>query len=138
MKHKIQNSLIAMLVASAIFVSCSKDESLTAASGSVPRVVKTEKPVPVYDTGIMGSLSPAPLKADMKIIDDHGRFSADVPVTQDGSFRLGNIPPGAYYLFIAYISSADSPNDVSFKYLTVKDVTVRADGMTDLGVIRTP
>lgn len=136
MKKKNLFAIAAILFASMLMISCSKDN----------RSIQPNKPAvtsgvvsdfgPVYSSGIMGRLAPAPFSAAIKVYIEN-KNSYAVKVNPDGSFKSGYIEPGVYKMQIAYLT-ANSGFDTKWLYFDVNKVEVFADGYTDLGAITLP
>lgn len=130
MKNKNLFSYITILFVFAIFTSCSKDSSIIQSKDSVSNTGISEKSGPVYSSGVMGYLTPAPIRAEIKIyIVD--RLSYQIPVNPDGTFKSSYIPPGFYNMLIAYV-------DGNWLYFEMNNVEILADNFTDLGQIKLP
>ncbi len=136
MKNKILFQLLALLFAIALLTSCSKDGSISLNKDPVNKTGISEKFGPVYSSGVMGELTPAPTIAEIKLyIED--RVSFQVAVNPDGTFRSSYIPPGVYNMLIAYIP-ASAPDDSKWSYFEINKVEILADEYTNLGQIKLP
>jgi hypothetical protein len=136
MKNKTLFRLIAILFAMAIFTSCSKDSSILQSKDNASKTGISNKFGPVYSSGVMGELTPAPTFAEIKLyIED--RVSFQIVVNPDGTFKSSYIPPGVYNMLIAYIP-AISPDDSKWSYYEINKVEILADVYTDLGQIKLP
>jgi len=135
MKTTILLRISTMLLATAIFMSCSK-EKLPNVPSNVP-ISASSKMGPEYMNGsIIGLLSPAPAVAEIKVINVDRSFSMGVTPLPDGSFRIDNVPDGMYLLYISYIRGS-SPTDF-YSYFKVEDVKVIQGNITDVGKIILP
>lgn len=139
MKNKILFRFFALLIASAIFGSCSKDNlQVNKQQPGTPAAPVSEafiKVSPVSSGSISGIFSPVPAYAEITV------FTADIIkkvfgrtiANEKGWFKVENLPAGIYSVSVKYILS-----DVElgyYPYFTIQGVEVFADKDTDLGTI---
>ena len=136
MKTTILLRIFTMLLATSIFMGCSK-EKLPIDQSNMPISSSSSKIGPVYSNGsITGLLSPAPAFAEIKVFNDDGSFSTGVTAFPNGTFRINNVPDGLYLLYISYIRGSSSSD--FYSYLKVENVKVIQGNITDLGKIILP
>lgn len=125
-----------------LFSSCTKDSlSKPQNSGQISQQNSTNDPGPVVTTGsIQANLySSTALRTSLKAInDDTGFTSEEIFADQDGNVIINELPEGRYTV-IAYAYLPDdnptSPVDVTVITITITDVMVVVDQITDLGRI---
>jgi hypothetical protein len=127
--------IFAISIASAIFISCSK-ENLTLNKSSQPTISTTKAyPVP-YIGGLTGMLTPAPYYADLKFYLDGSEFISYCMADQAGHFKIGNLTPGTYHIMIRYIPVLPGAYpDREYKYMQIQGVLVEDGIIRDMGDI---
>ena len=125
--------------------SCSKD-SLSKPSTQISKQRTTNDPLPIAGTGsIQATISSSTATSTSMIAynDDDGSASAEVFTDSNGYVIINDLLPGTYTVVAhAYTSPPDptyATNDLTTDVtITIKNVIVVADQVTDLGKIIFP
>lgn len=132
MKNKIFLRILSILIASAIFTSCSKENLSLGGSNKMTGDTKT---IPVYNYGgISGKLNPVPSYAAIKVYNDAENFATSGSADMNGNFTIGGLLPATYRVVIIYVPQGSPPGS-EYKYHEIRGVIVEAGTVTDLGVI---
>jgi hypothetical protein len=132
MKKIVILRILIIFIASAIFISCSKDNLSAPNSGETTSGTKT---IPVYNYGgISGKLSPVPSYAALKIYNDEEHFATNGSPDMNGNFTIPNLMPGTYRMVVIYIP-AGAPPESGYRYHEIQGIIVEAGTVTQLGDI---
>ncbi len=131
MKKIFLTHLTTLLIATCIFISCSKDDSITAARQTTSLSSSDGKMAPPKEGGsVSGVLSPDPLTSDIAIYKDGDWLLMGQTTDDRGSFMIGHIPAGVYYLRIRYSIAGEAE-----RVKIINNVTVIENQNTNLGTI---
>jgi hypothetical protein len=127
--------IFAISIASAIFISCSK-ENLTVNKLSQP-TISTAKAYPVsYSGGLTGRLTPTPYYADLKFYLDGSEFISYCLADQKGYFKIDNLTPGTYHIMVRYIPVLPGAYpERLYNYMEIQRVLVEDGIIRDMGDI---
>lgn len=131
-------SLVALLAI--LFSSCSKD-SLSKPSTQTSRKHSTNDAVPTTGAVQARLASSTAIQMSMVVFDDAGFRSDEVFADQDGFVRITDIPEGTYTVLAHFYTPPTDPSvgevttDPIDNIITIQNVTVIADQVTDLGRI---
>jgi hypothetical protein len=135
MKNTILFRLTAIILSSAIFISCSKDSALVPDGSLQTNGNKTSLSQKFAQPGSMrGTLSPAPLEAAITAYGSDGT-AYQATASANGDFRLAGLPPGIYNLMIEYISFNPTGPDDKYSYMKMGGIRVSSGIETNLGTI---
>ena len=130
MKKILFAHLSTLLIATCFFISCSKDDSLMAAHQTTFNSTDGKMAPPKEGGSVSGTLSPDPLTSDIALYQGGDWLLVGQTTDSQGSFMIGHIREGVYYLRIRY-SLAGEPEQV----MIINNVTVRENANTNLGTI---
>jgi len=135
MKNKTFLRIFIILIASAIIISCSKENLQVANSGETTSGTKT---IPVYNYGgISGKLIPAPSYAILKIYNDAENFATTASPDMNGNFVISNLLAGTYRIVVVYIPPGAPPGS-EYRYHEIRGIIVEPGAVTNLGDIILP
>ena len=121
--------------------SCSKD-SLSKTSTQISKQRTTNDPLPIAGTGsIQATISSSTATSTSMIAynDDDGSASAEVFTDSNGYVIINDLLPGTYTVVAHAYTPTDPTNDLTTDVtITVRNVIVVADQVTDLGRIVFP
>ncbi|HMK27011.1 MAG TPA: hypothetical protein VK483_13355 [Chitinophagaceae bacterium] len=128
--------LFIIFIASAILLSCSKENLSAPNSGETTGGTKT---IPVYNYGgISGRLTPVPTYAALKVYNDEENFATNGSPDMNGNFTIPNLMPATYRMVVIYIPAGAPPNS-EYSYYERRGIVVEAGVVTQLGdIILTP
>ena len=135
MKNKLFFHLLVSGLVIVLLVSCKKENFQAAKPETAsPSLFVTSRPVGLNQSGIItGKINPVGAYAYIVLMDQQGqKYGTYYPDPITGIFRTGQLPAGAYKLFLTY-----SLNAVTFKELTtiILAVDVHDGAVTDIGTI---
>jgi hypothetical protein len=128
----------AILIVSAVFTSCSKENLTLNKPGETTSAAKMNPPEFTYG-GIAGTLNPAPSYAIIKIYNDELNYVVyRCYADQTGHFKIGSIIPGNYHIIIAYVLNYQGtpPEPMPYLYFEIRGIIVNINTVTDLGDIQ--
>lgn len=133
MKSSYLIRLMSLIIAVAILAGCSKDKQLVPNAANTNEVMVKARPIP---TGgfLTGYLAPVPLSASIKVYNDN--FSKEYIPGVDGAFKIVNLPPDSYNLWIRYV--VQNGESTRSYYLEIFSVPVKENEVTELGIIILP
>lgn len=128
--------IFVIFIASAVFVSCSKEKLTLSKSSETTSIAKMYPPVFTYG-GISGALIPAPYYAAIKIYNDDMNTGTYCYADQAGYFKMGGLIPGNYHIMVVYILNyqATPPEPVEYRYYEIRGIVVKENLVTELGDI---
>ncbi len=132
MKKNFVTHLIALSIATAIFVGCSKDESIVnnrEANASMNSNAGKMAPDPNGGT-ITGTFNTTPVTVDVSVVKGELLVVGEATVSNQG-FTVNYIPPGMYDVRILYTNAANSQPQLKI----IENITIRAKEIIDLGTI---
>lgn len=134
MKNIFNMRILTILIASAIFVSCSKENLYL---GKSSETISTSKMGPVYNYGgISGTLTPVPYYAALKIYNDEQNFGTYCLPDPSGNFKITTLFPGIYRIIVIYIPEKSPTGE--FMYFEIPRIVVEPGIVTELGEIKLP
>ncbi len=124
-----------VLFASAVLISCSKDE-LTLGKAK-ENYSKEKLPPTINYGGIAGTLTPTPLTASLKFYNRDANYAASCNADATGYFKIGTLIPGYYDITVAYVWNFGGEAPVyNYSFFELKEVRVEADKINELGDVR--
>ena len=125
-----------IFVASAILISCSKDQL---SLGNSNETASGKKDIPVWNYGgISGKLVPVPSYAVLKIYNDAENSATSASPDMNGNFSIANLIAGTYRIVVVYIPSGAPPSS-EYSYHEIRGIIVEPGTVTQLGdIILTP
>ncbi len=131
-KNIVLLRIFMIFLASAIFISCSKDQL---GSDRPDKTTGAAKEIPVWNYGgISGKLTPVPSYAVLKIYNDDEHFGTSASPDMNGNFNITNLIPGTYRIVVVYIPSGAPPNS-EYSYHEIRGIIVEPGTVTQLGDI---
>jgi hypothetical protein len=127
--------ILAIFLASAILISCSKENLTLSKSNESTISTKKAFPVPNYG-GLVGVLTPNPDYGALKFYNEEENFVTSCQPDGFGSFKIGTLIPGTYRIMIKYIPEKSPTGE--YMYLEIRGIIVESGIMTDLGEIKLP
>jgi hypothetical protein len=136
MKKNLSLSALALLVLSAMFSGCSKenpvakDQNVSAFAKNNDLTNNSSRLAPKHFGFISGMLAPVPMKAAITAYN-YTNTSAEVTPAADGSFIINDLVPGVYAVKVDYVPFGGD----EYSTLIIEKVVVSAGTLTNLGVI---
>jgi len=132
MKNIFNGRILTVFIASAIFVSCSKENLYL---GKSSETNSTAKMVPVYNYGgISGTLTPAPYYSVLKIYNEEENFGTSCYPDLNGNFKIGDLVPGIYRIMVVFIPKIPGTVPVGeYSYFEIRGIIVEPGMVTELG-----
>ena len=128
--------IFAIFIASAIFISCSKEKFTLSKSSETISTAKMYPPIHVYG-GVSGTLIPAPSYGALKFYNVESNFTAYCFADQSGQFKISTLIPGTYRIMVIYTPfyQGTPPVPVEYQYLELRGIIVNENMVTELGDI---
>ena len=130
MKKIFLTHLTTLLIATCLFISCSKDDSIISAQQTTLNSSDGKIAPPKEGGSVSGVLTPDPLTSDIALYKDGDWLLMGQTTDSQGSFLISHIPGGVYYLRIRYSLTGEAE-----RVMIINNVTVKENETTNLGTI---
>ncbi len=130
MKNIFLTRLTALLIATSLFISCSKEDSIISAQQTSLNPSGGKMAPPEEGGSVSGILNPDPLTSDIALYKDGDWLLMGQTTDAQGSFMIGHIPAGVYYLRIRYSISGEPE-----RVMIINNIAVIENETTNLGTI---